>query len=101
MYEPAVCFTVSLLSAVYRVGLPSFLIPTTMSDPKSSNTSLLKVMIAYNNERVFIRDLNNLTLQIIHQQNTFLSGRNGCVRVDALCQSCQRHPGGILLAAGR
>jgi len=36
-----------------------------------------------------------------HQQKTFLSGRKGCVRVDAVCQSCQRHPDGGLLHARR
>ena len=34
-----------------------------------------------------------------HQQKTFPSGRNGSVRVDALRQSRQRHPGGGLLRA--
>ena len=36
-----------------------------MSDPKSLNTSLLEVMISSKNERVFIRDLSDLTLQIV------------------------------------
>jgi len=36
-----------------------------MSDTKSVNTSLLEVMISSKNERVFIRDLTDLTLQII------------------------------------
>jgi len=36
-----------------------------------------------------------------HQQKTFPSGRNGSVRVDALCQSSQRHPGGGWLRARR
>jgi len=36
-----------------------------MSDTKSLNTSLLEVMISSKNERVFIRDLSDLTLQII------------------------------------
>jgi hypothetical protein len=36
-----------------------------MSDSKSLNTSLLEVMISSKNERVFIRDLCDLTLQII------------------------------------
>jgi hypothetical protein len=36
-----------------------------MSDSQSLNTSLLEVMISSKNERVFIRDLSNLTLQII------------------------------------
>ena len=36
-----------------------------MSDTQSLNTSLLEVRICSNNERVFIRDLSDLTLQII------------------------------------
>jgi len=36
-----------------------------MSDSQSLNTSLLEVMISSKNERVFIRDLSDLTLQII------------------------------------
>ena len=36
-----------------------------MSDSKSLNTSLLEVMISSKNECVFIRDLSDLTLQII------------------------------------
>jgi len=36
-----------------------------MSDSQSLNTSLLEVIISSKNERVFIRDLNDLTLQII------------------------------------
>ena len=39
--------------------------PTAMSDTKSLNTSLLEVMISSKNERVFIRDLTDLTLQIV------------------------------------
>ena len=37
----------------------------------------------------------------VHQQKTFLSGRTGCVRVDALRQSRQRHTGGGSLRARR
>jgi len=55
----------SLLSAVFRVRLPSFLIPTAMSDSKSLYTILHKVMISSKDERVFIRDLSDRTLQII------------------------------------
>jgi len=44
---------------------PVYAISTTMSDTKSLNTSLLDVMISSKNERVFIRDLSDLTLQII------------------------------------
>jgi len=36
-----------------------------MSDSKSLNTSLLEVLISSKNECVFIRDLSDLTLQII------------------------------------
>jgi hypothetical protein len=36
-----------------------------MSDTQSLNSSLLEVMIPSKNERVFIRDLSNLTLKII------------------------------------
>jgi len=36
-----------------------------MSDVQSLNTSMLEVMISSTNERVFIRDLSDLTLQII------------------------------------
>jgi hypothetical protein len=44
---------------------------------------------------------NDSEMKKEHQQKTFLSGRNGSVRVDALCQSRQRHPGGGLLRARR
>jgi len=36
-----------------------------MSDTQSLNTSLLEVVISSKNERVFIHDLSDLTLQII------------------------------------
>jgi len=65
IYEPAVGFTVSLFSAVSRVGIPSILISTAMSNTKSFNTSLLEGMISSKNERVFIRDLGDLILLII------------------------------------
>jgi len=65
--EPAVCFTVLLHSAVSRVGLHSFQIPTTMSDSQSLNTSLLEFIICSKNEHVVIRDLSYLTLQIIFE----------------------------------
>jgi len=63
--EPTVCVTVWLPSAVFRVGLPSIVIPTAMMDAKSLNTSLLEVMISSNDVRLFIRDLSDLTFQII------------------------------------
>jgi len=63
--EPAGCNTVTLLSAVFPVGLPSLLLLTAMSDSKSLNTFLLGVMIASKNKCVLIHDLSDLTLQII------------------------------------
>jgi len=36
-----------------------------MSDSQSLNTSMLEVMISSKNERVFIRDLSDLTLKIV------------------------------------
>jgi len=50
---------------VIHIKLPIIQFPTTMSDTKSLNTLLLEVMISSKNERLFIRDLSNLTLQII------------------------------------
>ena len=63
-YKPAVCYTVTLLFAVFRVRIPSFLILTTRVDCKSLNTSLLEVVISSKNEGFFIRDLSDLTFQI-------------------------------------
>jgi len=63
--ETTVCFTEMLLLSVFQVGLPSFLIPTTMSDTKSSNISLPKVMISSNTDGVFICDVSDRTIQII------------------------------------
>jgi len=47
------------------VELPNIQLPTALSDSKSINTSLLEVMICSKNKHVFIRDLSDLTLQII------------------------------------
>jgi len=63
--EPAVYYTITILSAVFQVGLPSILNFITMLDLQSLNTSLLEVIISSKNECVFIRDLSDLTLQII------------------------------------
>jgi len=65
IYDAAVNVAVSLLSAVFRVRLPSCLILTAILDWKSLNISLLEVVIASENEHVFIRDVRDLTLQII------------------------------------
>jgi len=63
--EPAHCFTVSLISAVSRGGLPSLQFLLTMLDSKSLNTSLLEVIISSKNQPGCIRVLSDLTLQII------------------------------------
>jgi hypothetical protein len=54
-----------LLRTVIQLELHSNQIPNAMPDSKSINTSLLEVMISSKIEPVFIRDLNDLTLQII------------------------------------
>jgi hypothetical protein len=38
-----------------------------------------------------------MTVAVFHQEKMLPSGRNRSVRVDVLCQSRQRHPGGGLL----
>jgi len=65
IWEPAVYFNVLLISTVSRVGLPSFLIQTAMSDSKSLNISLLEAMISSKTEHVFLLNLSDLTLHII------------------------------------
>jgi len=65
IYEHAVCWIVTLLSAFSRVRLPSFPMPTAMSNAKSLNTSLLEVTISSQEERVIIGDLGHLTFQLI------------------------------------
>ena len=65
IYETAVGCTVSLFSAVCRVGIPSNLLSTAMPDTRSLNTSLLEVMISSNNAPVVVHHLSDLTLQII------------------------------------
>jgi hypothetical protein len=54
----------SLLGTIMQLELHSNQIPNAMSDSTAINTTLLEVMISSKNERVFIRDLNDLTLQI-------------------------------------
>ena len=65
IWEPVVCITVSLLSGISWVRSPSVLNLTAMALPRFLNTPLLTVMNSSTNELVFIRDLSNLTLQII------------------------------------
>jgi len=63
--EPAFYLTIMYLLTVTHIELPRFQFPTTMSDSKSLNTSLPEVMISSKYEWVLIRDLSDLTLQII------------------------------------
>jgi len=63
--EPDFFLIILYLLTSFQSQLRCHPIPTAMSDSQSPNTSLLEVMISSNNERVFICDLNNLTLQII------------------------------------
>jgi hypothetical protein len=65
IYEPAFHLTRTYLLTVTQIELRRVQFPTAMSDPKSLNTSLLEVMISSKNEHVFIRDLSDLTLQMI------------------------------------
>jgi len=57
--------TITYFLTVTQIELPRVQLPTAMSDTKSLNTSLLEVMISSKNEHVFIRDLSDLTLQMI------------------------------------
>jgi len=59
----------------------------------------LKAKITVRDSFVWLN--KEVTRWLGHQQKTFPSGRNGSVRVDALCQSRLRHPGGGLLRARR
>jgi len=72
---PAICCTITLLSAVTRVVSSSFLIPTAVSDSQSLNTSILEVVISSTNERVFIRYFSDLTSQVVF--NAWTASNNG------------------------
>ena len=63
--EAAFYLTKAYLLTVTQIESPRVQFPTTMSDTRSLNTSLLEVLISSKNERVLIRDLSDLTLQII------------------------------------
>jgi len=65
IWEHTDCCTVSLPSAVVQVASPRSLITTAMSESKSLNPSLHEVMIPSKSDGVFIRDLSDLTLQIV------------------------------------
>jgi len=63
--EPAFYVTITYVLTVTQIELPRVQFPTAMSDTKSLNTSLLEVVIYSKNERVFSRDLSDLTLHMI------------------------------------
>jgi len=63
--EPAFYLTITYPLTVTQIELRRVQFPTAMSDTKSPNTSLLEVMISSKNKPVFIRDLSDLTLQIV------------------------------------
>ena len=63
--EAAFYMTITYLLTVTRIELPRVQFPTAMSDTNSLNTSWLEVMISSQHEHVFIRDLSELTLQMI------------------------------------
>jgi len=63
--EPAFYLTITYPLTVTQIELRRVQFPTAMSDTKSLNTSLLEVMISSKNERVFIPDLSDLTVQIV------------------------------------
>jgi len=87
---------------------------TSLPEVESKNIDTIRSMICWrinrtgmnlvmaqphNNQGSFDEDFLDYILEQLHQQKTFPSGRNGSVRVDALRQSRQRHPGGGLLHA--
>jgi len=66
--------TIKNLLTVTQVKLPRVQFPTLMSDSICLNTSLLEVLISSKTEHVFIRDLSDLSLQIIF--NAWSTSRN-------------------------
>jgi len=63
--QPPFYLTITYHLTVIQIELPRIQFPTSMSDTKSLNTSLLEVIISSTNEQVFIGDVINDTLQII------------------------------------
>jgi len=61
-----------------------------MSDTKSLNTSLLKVMISSKNQDVFIRDLSDNTLQIIF--DTWWASINVDSKLPIACNASRHAP---------
>jgi len=65
IYKPAFYLTITYPLTVTQIELCRVQFPTTMSDTKSLNTSLLEVMISSKSKRIFICGLSYLTLQIV------------------------------------
>ena len=65
IFEPASYVTITYPLTVTQIELRNVQFPTTMSDTKFINTWWVEVMIFSKMERVFIRDLSDLTLQIV------------------------------------
>ena len=63
--EPAFSLTITYPLPGTQIELPRVQLATAMSDTKSLNIPLLEVIISSKNNRVFICDLSDLTLQII------------------------------------
>jgi len=62
--ETALYITITYLSIVSQVKFHRYQIPIAMLHEQSLNTLLIQVIIAFNNERVFVWDLSDHTLQI-------------------------------------
>jgi len=73
--------------AVTRVVLPRFVISTTMTDSHFIHTPMLEVIPNSKNDHVFIRDLSDLTLQIVFHT------RSASMNVDVTAQSHVTCPG--------
>jgi len=65
IWEPVICWIITLLSAVTWVVLQRFPIHTAISDSQSLNPSMQEVMSSSKNERIFIQDWSYLTLQLV------------------------------------
>jgi hypothetical protein len=70
--------------------------PVPSDDDESCETDGMPPTYVYTHTLLERRHMtrSRVSARVCHQQKTFPSGRNGCVRVDALRQSRQRHPGG-------
>ena len=68
----------------------------TLRKSKRHTARLHHIITMYND---MFDHMDGVIQGLAHQQKIFPSGRNGSVRVDALLQSRQRHPGGGLIRA--